>query len=1304
MASSAVIGALRVTLGADTAAFSTGIRSALTDFRGHADGFKREAAGLSSAFSKINIGEALKKGFDSSRLAVIEEGSAKLRVFGSALEPLGPLGIGVAVGLAALGAAFEGVRSAAEFADKLADSATRLHETTDALQEFRQANRLAGGEIGETDGALESFEGTLGKAQAGLPRALKAFSELGFTEAQVKGFRDTEAALAAVSDRIAKLSAAQKTGVEDQLGLTGIKALVEQGSAGMDALKAKAASLGLVMSEDVVRRGGELNDQFETLGTVINVQLKTALIELGPAMLAIATKAAEAATGFARVAAEIRDAGGALRPMVSTLSQIIGLLNQGAQKNFLPGQKEVNGSIDQLVGLATAAGVAIRAYGKLQNAKAGISDLLSGKGLSESERAAMLAQYPGPAATGKLADPNAAAKAAKAEAAARKAEEQALAREELALKAQIDAAEKAGDLEKVQSLKDELELRSRIKAYLSAGLPLAQATATAEHDLAGAVEARAKAYLAAQIEQQNSLELTLAQQRGDQAAVDILSDQAKYLELMAKARKAGVAPALAARTAEEGVARLAAGRQESRDKELAAIQLRVRLQAASLAGNISESRALQLQADTQAQIATYIAQGLIPAEATRRATADMLMIANARVGAAVEQNRLDTLEQQLAIATAQGDADSVKYLQQQLDILQETVRLRGQGYEPADAKKIATATVDGLADAKVKGAWRTTVNDGFKAALDGNLGGFVTDWLKTYAEKGFKSALNSLSDVLEGLFNKLGSGFGAKIESAVQGAAAGLQIGSASAAAIGGNKQLGSTLGAVGGAIGSFFGGPIGSAIGSVAGGLLGGLLGGSKKRDEAAQAADVAALNAAKDAAVAAGEAATAAAEKLRSIAETHNNQLIAFLSESGDAAGALAATRKQELAALDESNRSLQEAIYGWQDYNAALDAAKGALRTAFDAQSAVINGTIQGLQSAATALDGTRTTFKGFVDSLDVFRQSLTTTALASNPAAQLQALGSQFQATARATLGGDQKAFGVLQKQGQDYLTVGQATAKTALDYLREVAQVREATVAAEGYASDQVDAATEALAQNAAQIQIATDSLASLKAQVDAVLGVNDSVLSVRDAINNLAGVQARGATDANGNPLGAPSRTAPAYTGPTTPDWSVGGAMWNAWANGGAHASSVASGNQGAAVLANWRRDAKLFYAEYSNAQAVGSLSVLDAVFGLPPGSAADMARSYSLPAFATGGSFRVGGVGGIDSQIAAMRLTPGEHVNVSKRDTMADVASITGELVRKVEALKTGIEQIVKNTGAGSRILQAWDGDGQPPERIVTP
>lgn len=81
-------------------------------------------------------------------------------------------------------------------------------------------------------------------------------------------------------------------------------------------------------------------------------------------------------------------------------------------------------------------------------------------------------------------------------------------------------------------------------------------------------------------------------------------------------------------------------------------------------------------------------------------------------------------------------------------------------------------------------------------------------------------------------------------------------------------------------------------------------------------------------------------------------------------------------------------------------------------------------------------------------------------------------------------------------------------------------------------------------------------------------------------------------------------------------------------------------------------------------------------------------------PAFAEGGSFRVGGVGGIDSQMVSMRLSPGEMVDVRKgegasRATELVIPSIrprdffTGETVR--ELLLT-IDEWSRDGGRGIR------------------
>lgn len=264
---------------------------------------KKAAGEMESAVGEVDIGKAAQKVFDSSRLKVLDEGAAKVSVFGSALEDLGPAGIAGAAGIAAVFSAMAGAREAAKFADDIGDTAARLHVTTDALQEFRYAIRAAGGEEEGADEALEAFSVTLGKAQAGLAKSIKPFKELGFSRDQINGFKDAGDALDAITSKIAGLSSVQQDAVIDQLGLNGLKPLLEEGVDKMRELREEAHAVGIVMDAELVQRGGDLNDQFETISKVIDVQLKSSLVDLGPILLDLL----KLVGGMARFAADVAD-------------------------------------------------------------------------------------------------------------------------------------------------------------------------------------------------------------------------------------------------------------------------------------------------------------------------------------------------------------------------------------------------------------------------------------------------------------------------------------------------------------------------------------------------------------------------------------------------------------------------------------------------------------------------------------------------------------------------------------------------------------------------------------------------------------------------------------------------------------------------------------------------------------------------------------------------------------------------------------------------------------------------------------
>jgi hypothetical protein len=79
------------------------------------------------------------------------------------------------------------------------------------------------------------------------------------------------------------------------------------------------------------------------------------------------------------------------------------------------------------------------------------------------------------------------------------------------------------------------------------------------------------------------------------------------------------------------------------------------------------------------------------------------------------------------------------------------------------------------------------------------------------------------------------------------------------------------------------------------------------------------------------------------------------------------------------------------------------------------------------------------------------------------------------------------------------------------------------------------------------------------------------------------------------------------------------------------------------------------------------------------------------LPGFATGGSFTVGGAGGIDSQVAAMRVTPGEQVTVTKPGQSAGGAGgmvyndnrtfndVTADIMAKIDARIRATVPVIK-------------------------
>lgn len=348
---------------------------------------------------------------------------------------------------------------------------------------------------------------------------------------------------------------------------------------------------------------------------------------------------------------------------------------------------------------------------------------------------------------------------------------------------------------------------------------------------------------------------------------------------------------------------------------------------------------------------------------------------------------------------------------------------------------------------------------------------------------------------------------------------------SAVGGAIGG-KAGGALSGAASGAMAGWTlsgGNPIVAAAGAVIGGI-GGLLSGDKAKKQAkaeAEARDIA---------------------NARAVAQQRANQQaeleLRILELSGDEVGALAKRREAELAALDGANRALAEHVHALEDWAAAVGKAKDAvakaeddLREAYEAEKKRLEGIIGSVQGARERLSqayqrergeiestitSLRTAVKGFAD----FRNEIDMLSAANDPGRQYSYAQNRFAGAS------DENVI----EFGRAFAEASRSSSATDLDYQRDLAAVRrrtdEAAKTAQGQlttaerqlaaldalvepllgANDNlvsVDEAIRALSTAEQDAAVATAELARLDAQVGALININTSVLTVAQAITNL---------------------------------------------------------------------------------------------------------------------------------------------------------------------------------------------------------
>ncbi len=267
--------------------------------------------------------------------------------FGRTLGSVGVAGLATAAVLGGLAVALAKTREAMDWADELGDTAAKLHVSAEGLQAYRFAAEDAGLEASSFEKSIESLASALGKAKTGMrgsKSVLEAFGLIGITKEEIDQVHSLEELLPMIADGLAGVGdAAARAAIADKLGVRELLPMLEQGAASMQTMTDKARALGLVVSNETVQSMGDMQRQVEVAAQVVDVNLKTAFMNLAPVLVSLSQLLAGLARQLNNFFEDFKEVGDrstqALRDKQAALdARMQGVL--AAQKTLDPGALE----------------------------------------------------------------------------------------------------------------------------------------------------------------------------------------------------------------------------------------------------------------------------------------------------------------------------------------------------------------------------------------------------------------------------------------------------------------------------------------------------------------------------------------------------------------------------------------------------------------------------------------------------------------------------------------------------------------------------------------------------------------------------------------------------------------------------------------------------------------------------------------------------------------------------------------------------------------------------------------------------
>jgi hypothetical protein len=370
-----------------------------------------------------------------------------------------------------------------------------------------------------------------------------------------------------------------------------------------------------------------------------------------------------------------------------------------------------------------------------------------------------------------------------------------------------------------------------------------------------------------------------------------------------------------------------------------------------------------------------------------------------------------------------------------------------------------------------------------------------------------------------------------------------------------------------------------------------------------------------------------------------------VATLARLNREMGPLAEAEAARASALAEAER--------------AVETARGNLRAAYRREAAEIEATAKKWES--------------FAASLKKWRDDIMAGPMSPIPASsQADLAASRYQDVLNRAKLGDEEAIAELQSVAGQQLTVAKDTAATAEDYARSALRTLNEVRSVEDVATRHAD--------------IARQQLEALTAQVSQLITINESVLSVEEAINALAAAQRAAATAAAAPPTSTAQAVAQGYI--TSPVNEYG--------------SYTGIGDSGY-LLQVTSSGATLYFPGGGSHSVSGpnAAQILKDTYGLVPGGLnGTLIRTRASGGYTPPGLTLVGEKG---PELVDFRV-PG---HVWTADETRKMLSGGGDgTASEVRALRDDIRAIgralAKNTADTAKLMQRWDGDGMPEVRAA--